>query len=386
MSKVDMSEGPLAGLRVLEVGGVGPAPYCAMLLSDMGAEVIRIDRKHDSESGLPVERRFDVLYRGRQSIALDLKKAPAVEVVKRMVLRTDILIEGFRPGVMERLGLGPEICLEVNPRLIFGRMTGWGQTGPLAQAAGHDLNYIALSGALHAMGRAGGPPEIPLNLVGDFGGGSMFLAVGVLCALHEVRTSGRGQVVDAAMVDGATSLMSMIYGLVASGYWTDARGTNRLDSGAPWYNVYETSDGLHVAVGATEVTFYRNTLLVLGLKEEDCGDQHDRTRWPHVKEAFAQAFRTRTRDQWCAAFEGTETCFSPVLSLAEAPYNAHQIARGNFVESAGVLQPAPAPRFSRSQPSIQCPPSQIGEHTWDVLRDIGYSDQEVASMAEIGAI
>jgi alpha-methylacyl-CoA racemase len=264
-------------------------------------------------------------------------------------------------------------------------MTGWGQSGPLAQAPGHDLNYIALSGALHAIGRAGGPPEIPLNLVGDFGGGSLYLAFGLLCALHEAKSSGRGQVVDAAMVDGATSLMSMVYGLFASGYWKDQRGSNRLDSGAPWYAVYETSDGRYVAVGATEASFYRNTLKVLGLREEEFADQHDRTGWPRMKEAFARAFRCRTRDEWCAAFGGTQTCFSPVMSLAEAPLHPHQLARGNFVDCAGVLQPAPAPRFSRSRPAVQRPPPQVGEHTDEVLRDWGFGEEDLACMRRAGA-
>jgi alpha-methylacyl-CoA racemase len=380
------AQGPLTGLRVLEVGGVGPGPFTAMLLADMGAEVIRIDRKHAGESGLPVARKFEVMFRGRRSVAMDLKQDAAVEAVRRMVAGADVLIEGFRPGVMERLGLGPELCLEINPRLVYGRMTGWGQSGPLAKAAGHDLNYIALSGALHAIGRKGGPPEIPLNLVGDFGGGSMYLAFGILCALHEARSSGQGQVVDAAMIDGATSLMSMIYGAHAAGYWSDERGSNRLDSGAPWYNVYETKDGKWVAVGSTEHTFYVNTVKVLGLDAADFGDQHDRAGWPRMKEAFAQAFRQRTRDEWVAAFEGTETCFSPVLSLAEAPSHPHQRARGNFVDVAGVTQPAPAPRFSRSQGSIQRPPPEVGEHTEEVLREWGFSAEDLALLRSSGGI
>lgn len=386
MTNTTPHKGPLAGLTVLEVGGVGPGPFCAMLMADMGAEVIRIDRKHASESGLPVDRRFDVMFRGRRSLALDLKKPEAVEVIKRMASKSDVLIEGFRPGVMERLGLGPEVCLALNPRLVYGRMTGWGQTGPMAKEVGHDINYIALSGALHAMGRKGGSPEIPLNLVGDFGGGSMYLAFGIVCALLEARSSGRGQVVDAGMVDGATSLMSMVYGLFAAGYWKDERGVNRLDSGAPWYDVYETKDGLYVAVGCTEASFFRNTLRVIGLSEEEYGAQHDVTGWPQMKAAFAAAFRTRTRDEWCAAFEGIDACFSPVLSLAEAPHHPQQVARGNFVECAGVVQPAPAPRFSRSQPAVQGPPPQVGEHTQEVLADWGFSADEVASLERVGAI
>ncbi|HSV79535.1 MAG TPA: CaiB/BaiF CoA-transferase family protein [Ramlibacter sp.] len=379
-------QGPLAGLRVLEVGGVGPGPFCTMMLSDMGAEVIRIDRKHAGESGLPIDRKFEVAFRGKRSVALDLKKGVAVEAVRRMVARADVVVEGFRPGVMERLGLGPDTCLEINPRLVYGRMTGWGQDGPMAKAAGHDLNYIALSGALHAIGRKDGPPEIPLNLIGDFGGGSMYLAFGIMCALHEARSSGKGQVVDAAMIDGSTSLMGMIYGMFAAGYWKDERGSNRLDSGAPWYDVYETKDGKWVAVGSTEHTFYLNTMKVMGLKPEDFSDQHDRAGWPAMKAAFTRVFKTRTRDEWVAAFDGTETCFSPVLSLAEAPTDPHQRARGNFVEVAGVTQPAPAPRFSRSQGAVQGPPPEVGEHTDEVLREWGFQAEELQLLRQAGGI
>jgi alpha-methylacyl-CoA racemase len=378
--------GALAGLRVLEVGGVGPGPFCTMLLADMGAEVIRVDRKHAGESGLPVERRFDVMFRGKRSVAMDLKKGIAVEAIRCMVAHADVLIEGFRPGVMERLGLGPEVCLEINPKLVYGRMTGWGQDGPLATAAGHDLNYIALSGALHAIGRKGGGPEIPLNLIGDFGGGSMYLAFGILCALFEARTSGKGQVVDAAMIDGATSLMAMIYGAFAAGYWKDERGSNRLDSGAPWYEVYQTSDGKWVAVGSTEHSFYVNTLKVLGLEPADFGDQHDSAGWPAMKAALKRVFATRTRDEWVAAFDGTETCFSPVLSLSESPQHPHQRARGNFIEVAGVVQPAPAPRFSRSKGEIRRPPPQVGEHTDEVLREWEFTVDEIALLRRSGAI
>lgn len=379
-------QGPLAGLKVIEVGGVGPAPFCAMLLADLGADVIRIDRKDPSESGLPVDRRFEVMFRSRRSVALDLKKPEAVEIVKQLVGQSDILIEGFRPGVMERLGLGPETCLERNPRLVYGRMTGWGQSGPLAQAPGHDLNYIALTGALHAIGHKDGPPEIPLNLIGDFGGGAMYLAFGVMCALHEAKASGKGQVVDAAMIDGSTSLMTMIYGLLAAGYWTDERGANRLDSGAPFYGVYETRDGRHVALGATEARFYAAALQVLGLHGNNLPDQHDKSSWPMMKAAIAEAFRTKTRDEWCAAFDGIETCFSPVLSLAEAPTAPHQVARGNFIESDGVLQPAPAPRFSRTQASTPQPPAKIGEHTEEVLQECGFDDEGIRRLRAARAI
>ena len=385
-TEVTGRQGPLAGLKVVEVGGVGPAPFCAMLLADLGAEVVRIDRKNASESGFPVDRRFEFVFRSRRSIALDLKKPEAVEVVKRLTRQADILIEGFRPGVMERLGLGPDTCLELNPRLVYGRMTGWGQTGPLALGPGHDINYIALSGALHAIGHKDGPPEIPLNLIGDFGGGAMYLAFGIMSALFEARNSGHGQVVDAGMLDGTTSLMTMIYGLFASGYWSDQRGSNRLDSGAPWYSVYETSDGRHVAVGSTEASFYKNTVRLLGLDPEDFADQHDKSGWPRMKEAFAEAFKTKTRDEWCKVFEGADACFSPVLSLAEAPTHPHQIARGNFVECAGLMQPAPAPRFSRTQARIQSPPAKVGEHTGEVLGEWGFRDAEVKKLRQVGAI
>lgn len=381
-----VQQGPLAGLKVVEVGGVGPAPFCAMLLADLGAEVVRIDRKNPSESGFPVDRRFEFVFRGRRSIALDLKKPEAVDVVRRLTRQADILIEGFRPGVMERLGLGPDACLALNPRLVYGRMTGWGQTGPLAKAPGHDINYIALSGVLHAIGQKGGPPEIPLNLIGDFGGGAMYLAFGIMCALHEAKGSGKGQVVDASMLDGATSLMTMIYGLFASGYWTDQRGSNRLDSGAPWYSVYETSDECHVALGSTEASFYLNTVRLLGLNPEDFAGQHDKAGWPRMKQAFAAAFKTKTRDQWCQVFDGAEACLSPVLSLVEAPTHPQQIARGNFVESAGLLQPAPAPRFSRSGAAIQSPPAKVGEHTHEVLRDWGFGADEIEKLRQADAI
>lgn len=378
--------GPLSGLTVLEAGGVGPAPFCAMLMADLGADVIRIDRKDASESGLPVDRRFEIMFRSRRSVALDLKRPEAADVFMRLVRRSDVLIEGFRPGVMERLGLGPDACLEQNPKLVFGRMTGWGQTGPLAQAPGHDINYIALTGALHAIGQKNGAPEVPLNLVGDFGGGAMYLAFGVMCALHESRTSGKGQVVDAGMIDGATSLMTMIYGLFAAGYWSDERGSNRLDSGAPFYGVYETKDGRYVALGSNEARFYKATLKVLGLERKALPDQHDKTGWPALKGLFAEVFKTKTRDEWCAAFEGTDTCFSPVLSLAEAPTDPQQLARGNFIENAGVLQPAPAPKFSRTKAGRPKPPPNIGEHTVEILKESGFTDDEIDRLRKTGAI
>ncbi|KVQ63019.1 CaiB/BaiF CoA transferase family protein [Burkholderia territorii] len=378
--------GPLTFMKVVEIGGVGPAPFCSMLLADMGAEVIRIDRPTSSESGLPVERRFEPLFRSRRVVALDLKAPAGVAVAKRLIGQADVLIEGFRPGVMERLGLGPAVCETLNPRLVYGRMTGWGQTGPLANAPGHDINYLALSGALHAIGQRDGPPGIPLNLVADFGGGALYLAFGLLCALLEAKGSGQGQVVDAAMVDGATSLMTMIYGLHASGYWTDERGANRLDSGAPWYNVYRTKDGRYVAIGSNEPRFYRETLRILGLAGEPLPDQHDKSGWPTMKARFAEIFETKTRDEWCVLFDGADACVSPVLSLSEAPLHRHQVERGNFVECDGVLQPAPVPRFSRTPGAIQRPPARVGEHADEALREWGFTMAELGALREAGAI
>ncbi|MFG2658540.1 CaiB/BaiF CoA transferase family protein [Streptomyces sp. NPDC048425] len=380
------TKGPLAGIRIVELGGVGPVPFCSMLLSDLGADIIRIDRPPGYDGGAPVDPRFNLLNRGRRSAALDLKKKEAVGTVLKLVRGADALIEGFRPGVAEKLGLGPDDCLAVNPALVYGRMTGWGQDGPLAQAPGHDVNYVSLTGVLHSIGTAGGPPTIPLNLAGDFGGGSLFLALGVVSALLESRSSGQGQVIDAAMVDGSASLMTLVYGLRAAGYWNDERGTNRLDSGAPWYDVYETKDGRWLSVGSTEARFWRNTLRVLGLREDDMPDQHDRSRWPEMREKLAAVFGTRTRDEWCALAEGREVCIAPVLSLAEAPHHPHLRDRGTFVEVEGVVQPAPAPRFSRTPGAIQSPPAEPGQHTDEVLGDWGFTPDELAALRMAGAI
>ena len=377
--------GPLAGIRVIEIAGIGPGPFCAMLLADMGADVLRVDRTADSDLGLPRDPRFDLLNRGRRSVALNLKKPEGVAAALRLIGQADALIEGFRPGVMERLGLGPDVCLERNPKLVYGRMTGWGQDGPLADAAGHDINYIALTGALHAIGRAGGPPVPPLNLVGDFGGGALYLAFGIACALAEARQSGRGQVVDAAMTDGAASLMTMFYGFRAQGLWQDVRGANLLDSGAPWYDVYETKDGKYVAIGSIEGRFYAELIQRLGLEGEALPKQYDLKRWPELRARFAARFKEKTRDEWCAAMEGSDVCFAPVLTLEEAPKHPHNAARGTFVEVDGILQPAPAPRFSRTPGAIAGPPPKPGEHTDRGLADWGFTAAEIAALKQAGA-
>ena len=378
--------GPLAGYKVVELAGIGPGPFCAMMLSDMGAEVLRVDRRGDADLGLDVDPRFSVLERGRRSVAIDLKTPAGVAAVKRLVTQADALIEGFRPGVMERLGLGPEECLAVNPRLVYGRMTGWGQDGPMAHAAGHDINYIALAGVLHSIGPRGGRPVPPLNLVGDFGGGGMYLAFGIVCALLEATRSGQGQVVDAAMVDGAASLAAAVFGLRAMGIWTDERGDNILDSGSPWYDVYETRDGKYVAIGSIEKRFYQELLERTGLAGEALPPQRDKARWPELRARLTEVFKGKTRDEWCAVMEGSDVCFAPVLSMAEAARHPHNAARGTCVEVDGVPQPAPAPRFSRSKPAIQRPPARRGEHTEPALGDWGFSAAEVAALRADGAI
>ncbi|HSW18037.1 MAG TPA: CaiB/BaiF CoA-transferase family protein [Ramlibacter sp.] len=346
--------GPLHGLKVIELAGVGPGPMCAMLLADLGATVLRIDRTAPSGLGVPRPERFDLLLRNRRSLPLDLKQPAAVEFVLDLVGRSDVLIEGFRPGVAERLGLGPDACLARNPRLIYGRITGWGQDGPLAQAVGHDINYIALTGALHAIGRAGQPPSIPINLVGDFGGGTLYLAMGILAALHELKSSGAGQVVDAAMVDGVASLMTQPHGSFAAGIMSNARGTNVTDSGAPFYEVYECADGKWISIGAVETKFYAEVLRLLEL-DSLLADQWNRATWGATKILIAQRIARRTRDEWCVVFEGTDSCFAPVLAIDEAPQHPHLRARGTYVEIDGVTQPAPAPRFSRSVPPTPKP-------------------------------
>jgi alpha-methylacyl-CoA racemase len=378
--------GPLSGIKVIELAGIGPGPMCGMLLSDMGAEVIRVDRTSESGLGVPSPTKFEVMNRGRRSIAVDLKQPEGRDVVLRLVEKADALIEGFRPGVAERLGLGPDDCWKRNPKLVYGRVTGWGQTGPLAHAAGHDINYIALTGALHAIGRRGEAPVPPLNLVGDFGGGALYLAVGVLAALLEAQKSGKGQVVDAAMVDGAASLMSILYGLFASGMWVDRRGENLLDSGAPFYDVYETKDGKHVAIGSIEAKFYAELLRLSGLEKEDLPKQFDREAWPAMKERFAAVFRTKTRDEWCAIMEGSDVCFGPVMTMKEAASHPHMKERGTFVEIDGVVQPGPAPRFSRTPSEVQGPPAAAGTHTAETLRKYGFSESEIDALKSKAAI
>jgi len=376
--------GPLDGVRIVEMGGIGPGPFAGMMLADMGAEVVRVERP-GGISFFP-EPRFDVMQRGRRSIALEVKSPEGVEVVLELVGLADALIEGFRPGVMEGLGLGPEPCLERNPRLVYGRITGWGQEGPLSAAAGHDINYIALAGALHAIGRTGGPPVPPLNLIGDFGGGGMLLAFGVVCGVLEARQSGRGQVVDAAMVDGAASLMALIYGSYASGLWADVRGVNLLDTGAHFYETYETADGKWVAIGSIEPQFYARLLDLAGIDDPEFEHQFDRERWPRLRKKLARVFATKTRDEWCEILEGSDACFAPVLSLDEAPSNHHNAARDTFVEVEGVTQPAPAPRFSRTPGAITSPPPRPGEHTESTLTAWGISKDRIESLRANGVI
>jgi len=340
--------GPLSGIRILEIAGLGPGPFAAMMLSDMGADVLRIDRKEVADFGIQRDPRAEVTKRGRASVMADLKSPEGISIVRQLIARADGLLEGFRPGVMERLGLGPEDCLKLNPKLVYGRMTGYGQTGPLAQAAGHDINYLALSGTLSLIGERDRPPVFPGNLLGDYGGGGMYLAFGMVCALLEARTSGKGQVVDAAIVDGAASLAAYVHGLRAGGYWSSERADNMVDGGAPYYNVYATADNRYVAVGAIEKKFYAALMTTLGLTDEPMDKQHDKTRWPGLKKRIAEVFATKTRDEWCESFEGVDACFSPVLEAGEAPLHAHLKARDIFIEIDGVVQPAPAPRFSRT--------------------------------------
>jgi alpha-methylacyl-CoA racemase len=378
----EVRAGPLEGVKVVEIASLAPGPFAACLLADMGADVVRIDR-------LGASPRFasDLLGRGRRSVAVDLKHPDATAVVMGLVDRADLLIEGFRPGVMERLGLGPDACLPRNPALVYGRMTGYGQDGPLAGAAGHDINYIALSGVLGMVGRAHQPPTPPLNLVGDFGGGAMFLAFGLVCALFEARRSGRGQVVDAAMVDGSSMLMLPFFGARPSGLTAWERGSNLLDSGAPFYDAYETSDGRWISVGAIEPQFYAELVSTMGLDAETLPAQMDVATWPDMKARFAEVFRTRTRDEWVEAFAGRDACFAPVLDLAEVDAHPHSSARQAYVEVGGVVQPAPAPRFSVTPGRVRLPPPRPGEHTDEVLSEwAGLTPSDIAGLRSSRAV
>jgi alpha-methylacyl-CoA racemase len=378
--------GVLSGIRVVEFEAIGPAPFGTMLLADMGADVVRIDRPQKaSDLGPKLEgKRADITGRNRRSVTLDLKRPDSVAAALELIERADVVIEGFRPGTMERLGLGPDIAFKRNPRLVYARMTGWGQTGPMADRAGHDLNYIALSGVLSSIGLAGGRPVPPLNLVGDYGGGGMLLAMGVLAALVNVQRGGAGQVVDAAMTEGAAQLGSVIWGLLAGGHWKEQRGSNLLDGGAPWYDTYETRDGQYMAIGPIESRFYAQMLEILGLSNADLPNQHDRAGWPRLREAFTAAFLGRTREQWVAAFEGSDACVAPVLGLVEAARHPHGVARGSFIEVDGVVQPVPAPRFLGTPSAQPQPAPERGEHGGDALRDWGFDTPAIERLRELG--
>lgn len=379
--------GPLSGYKVIEMAGIGPAPMCAMMLSDMGAEVIRIDRTQDAGLGISMQPQYSYTNRGRRSVALDLKNPEAIQTLLDLIEQADVLLEGFRPGVMERLGLGPDVCTQRNPKLVYARITGWGQEGPLAQSAGHDLNYIALSGALHGIGRSNDePPAIPLNLVGDYGGGTMFVLTGILAALLECGKSGTGQVVDAGMVDGALALMTPTYGMLASGVVTDERGSNILDSGAHFYNTYETKDGKYVSIGSIEAKFYALLLKTLEIDPDSLPKQMNKEHWPALSAKFKGIFLTKTRDEWCALMENTDICFAPVLSMTEAADYSHNKERESFVDVDGQMHPAPAPRFSKTPSSIKGAPCSPGQHTTETLEDWGVSVERVAELKKAGAI
>ena len=375
-----MSQGPLSGLKVLEFAGIGPGPFCGMLLSDLGADVVRIDRKGPGRGA-----KTDITGRGRKSVAMDLKSPAAVEACLKLMESADAVFEGFRPGVMERLGLGPAVALARNPKLVFGRMTGWGQTGPYAQAAGHDMNYIAISGALGAIGTAEKPIP-PLNLVGDFGGGALYLAFGLLAGVIHARASGQGQVIDCAMSDGAASLMAMFYGFKAAGGWSDTRRSNLLDGGAHFYDTYRCADGEWIALGSIEPQFYALLLEKTGIDDPAFKAQMDRTQWPALHDKLAAVIETKTRDEWCEIMAGTDVCFGPILSLDEAPLHAHNVARQTFVNIDGVVQPAPAPRFSATPGAIAGPPPAIGAHSRSALEAWGFSSAEIGTLESVGAL
>ena len=380
--------GPLEGIKIIEIAGIGPGPFCAMLLADMGADLIRVERAPSGNllPGDPDNPPLDVLNRGRRSIAVDLKSPEGAEVVLRLVESADGIFEGFRPGVAERLGIGPDDCAARNPKIVYGRMTGWGQDGPLAQAAGHDINYISIAGVLGQMQRAGEKPYPPLNLVGDFGGGGLLLAFGMVCALLETQRSGEGQVVDAAMVDGAAIMMTMFYGMKAMGVWGEPPGTNILDTGAHFYDVYECADGKFLSVGAIEPKFYAELCDLAGIEQAGLPVQMSRPEWPEATAKLAEVFKTKTRDEWAAIFDGTDACATPVLDMTEAPDHPHNKERETFVERNGVVQPAPAPRFGRTEAEIQRPPAHRGQHTDEVLGEFGFSDDEITSLRDSGAV
>lgn len=379
--------GPLSGYKVIELAAIGPGPMCAMLLAELGAEVLRIDRVQDAGLGIGLSTKYSLLNRSRRSVAIDLKNPEGIATVLRMVEQADALIEGFRPGVTERLGLGPEDCAARNPRLVYGRVTGWGQEGPLAPAAGHDLNYIALTGALNSIGRQGEKPTPPLNLVGDFGGGALYLALGVVAAILEAQRSGQGQVVDAAMIDGAASLMTAAYGLYAAGVVNDDRGANILDSGAHFYEVYETSDGKYISLAPIEPKFYAEMLKLAGIPAENLPqNSNKREAWPELKAQLAEVIKTKTRDEWCQIMEGSDSCFAPVLDMKEAWQHPHNKVRDTFVDTNGVVQPNAAPRFSRTPAEIKGPPPEAGEHTEAALADWGFSESEISNLHEAGIV
>ena len=373
--------GPLSGFKIIEMAGIGPGPFCGMMLSDMGAEVVRVER-----IGAGDKAPKDVLARNRRSIGVDLKRAEGVEAVLRLIDSADAVFEGFRPGVMERLGLGPEICLERNEKIVYGRMTGWGQSGPMAQAAGHDINYIALAGALHAIGRKGEKPVPPLNLVGDFGGGGMLLAFGMVCALLEAQKSGKGQVVDAAMVDGTASLMAMFYSMAAGGAFSENRGTNMLDGGAHFYDTYETKDEKYICIGSIEPQFYAELIEKAGLDEGKYTPQMNQRSWPQLTEDLSDVFRSKTQAEWCDIMEGSDVCFAPVLSIFEAPTHPHNVARKSYLEVDGVMQQAPAPRFSGTEAAISGGARIPGEDTLAVLEDYGFDQTEIEGLRASGAV
>lgn len=380
--------GPLKGIKIIELAGIGPVPLCGMMLSDMGAEVIRVDRAADGPSSITIDRRNDILGRGRKSIRVNMKDPEGIEVVFRLLESAHALIEGFRPGVTERLGIGPDEVLARCPQIVYGRMTGWGQDGPMAHTAGHDINYIALTGALAAIGPKGGKPVPPLNLVGDNGGGASLLFGGILCGIIEAMTSGKGQVIDAAMIDGATTLMAGIYGFRAQGIWDDERGSNFADGGAPFYDAYECADGKYISIGSIEPQFYAQLMELGGFDGEAplFKQQFNKKNWPRCKEIMTERFKTKTRAQWCDIMDGTDICFAPVLSMAEAPHHPHNQHRNSFVEIDGWLQPAPSPRFSRTVQEIQGPPPARGIDTRQVLLDSGYSNAEIDTLLARNAV